>query len=1450
MSASMTGEIKAWSWSALSGDLTHIGGIHNTGMKISSISVIILEETVKSPHLEVSRQDYTLACLSGYTNGMLESWIFSSNRDHVRKAPVTSLQGHTGSIIFLQVLDGKKYPESPEYGHIVLSGSSDGSCCLLGVTYEGLIVIIHTYFSPGPTQAVAVSFSAEHEMEIYQINEHGITSFIAAAPRSSSIIPSRWKDTPFSSHRPDEDSESPRSLPDETKSTLSVILGSAETPITMRKVSSSSQPLTLTLNLETGLNPYGQETSGCSPISHRSLSTDISVGQMNSIKIGHLSLKNLKHLTNREIWKTDNSEFNSLHDEINDEDAAPPTQLETRESPSDLDRLASWNITLGVRMELQSAKKDKLLLDYFRQSCIETKLPSEVVTARDAAEILDRWVAGVIQNNSIGDTITKKQVLDIFSVLNVSENDLLDFIKVAKLGAVLVTIHKNMIKEEPFLEKGIFRTKNRLKKKFSQMRNSNTLVTYNSMGEKVIQKRQYQEKTITGIPNGHASILKKIWAQLCPRVPYHVNGADIVSYNQCGILKAIPPHIKKFLKTNVELPRGWSSSLEHYFDLKRAVRISRTILDMRQNYQREFILNEERSFDQRITVIPSMSEIMVKYFERNFGGGEMRIAHQKIVHFLEALCQYSDFSLLNIIRYFIFSEEDPNSSIQKYIWLYVESRRWIFLHCDVVTGSSVSGFEAPHTSITKMGSLLEPSLTTNSSSAFYLNWLLIEKSDSLLCLREFLETRGLYGPNMIENVLSVILHALPAADVNEIQVSHANYIDLEQFLEALIFETKKQDQFISEIREQIFGSFALPRNTLISTHSLSDETETPLSSLQVSPVDKSHCRESMQDSLLITLRKVQEMLQIFIATDPKRTGFTSSDLFQTILMDCLDSSPINLTMGSERDYSEESLKLKLARECLTRYSSGEGSDSIGYIDFVALTMSWLYQQSEEVTSLHCRWILSAVASLRRGIDREQGRSLLLFLAAAQAFPSSNDKFWMARNYPIEPIWESGSQYSQYSSGNSLVSFNTLGRLENILPSRLRPKGISYEGNWNLASVVASDDPGLLTIMKLTPIPASSETSLSVDGAQWKNLSKKNVDSALFSQLRIPSTDRDLQTVHGEVSKGRLANRQKCPPPISSYELTSNPNIFSHVPQCGSYLHRGIRYEGCHPSKEGATLSPTVSKPKFVSLHIPSNKSKLESNDDMEKSIITVSAESTQMPQQTIASDDQLAKHQLLQQVPPSLSLGTGYISNNSQLLCKSANIYSDSLKQESLEDSLRDFESMRKLEEEMMKEIEDVNLQATLKLHEKYLKDKESKRLMRFKEQESMRFKEEADVQRSKRRQQALMLEEKSRALEETDRLLKEEETKKKQGDIRAARATQEALKREKELLEAELHREMLELQAMRKEERLSTSVEKANADKIARFDHFHFILTTIVEKNDKDWRNLLEKRLSKKLTD
>ena len=88
----------------------------------------------------------------------------------------------------------------------------------------------------------------------------------------------------------------------------------------------------------------------------------------------------------------------------------------------------------------------------------------------------------------------------------------------------------------------------------------------------------------------------------------------------------------------------------------------------------------------------SMPALLVKYFERNFGGASLNIAHQKVVYFLEACLQYSDYPLLNFLRRCLVDgadiegEEVPDVCI----WLYVEAKNLLLSRQALFPGAPVA----------------------------------------------------------------------------------------------------------------------------------------------------------------------------------------------------------------------------------------------------------------------------------------------------------------------------------------------------------------------------------------------------------------------------------------------------------------------------------------------------------------------------------------------------------------------------------------------------------------------------------------------------------------------------------------------------------------------------------------------------------------------------------------
>ena len=61
-------------------------------------------------------------------------------------------------------------------------------------------------------------------------------------------------------------------------------------------------------------------------------------------------------------------------------------------------------------------------------------------------------------------------------------------------------------------------------------------------------------------------------------------------------LESIPPKFAKHFRSKwlapVHMPEKWDSANQHWFDLRRAVRVARAIFDMRSAKQHEYVMGE------------------------------------------------------------------------------------------------------------------------------------------------------------------------------------------------------------------------------------------------------------------------------------------------------------------------------------------------------------------------------------------------------------------------------------------------------------------------------------------------------------------------------------------------------------------------------------------------------------------------------------------------------------------------------------------------------------------------------------------------------------------------------------------------------------------------------------------------------------------------------------------
>ncbi|CAE7626022.1 ALO1, partial [Symbiodinium microadriaticum] len=419
---------------------------------------------------------------------------------------------------------------------------------------------------------------------------------------------------------------------------------------------------------------------------------------------------------------------------------------------------------------------------------------------------------------------------------------------------------------------------------------------------------------------------------------------------------------------------------------------------------------------------------------------------------------------------------------------------------------------------------------------------------------------------------------------------------------------------------------------------------------------------------------------------------------------------------------------------------------------------------------------------------------------------------------------------------------------------------------------ASDDPGLLSVKRIEPKPVvgSGEASLGVDGSEWRHNTSKNIDSNLHIETSVPETSRTMTNLHGESYREHYVIPSKHEPAdIVAKELTDDAVIgtdftetaslrqTSKFAPSGSQIIDGVRFDESTFASQMHTESLTDSEnslvaSKSVSFHIPSDvglelyrentrsgrndSTSLASLDNLgDNSVISRREEIESyrksekyrreegikvMQEKTQAAVEAARlkrKHRDTLSASGSLALGSGNVVDALRMHARTANIYPEGFEERAADEARQEFTVMRKMEEEMLLEIEELELQHQLKLHQKYMEDRAKRKLARQKEMESLKLKEAADEERFRRREEARKLEEKARMAEEADKAAKEEEARKKQAAIREARNEADRARKEKEAKEAEMHRELLELQSMRREERVSEAYEQAVKDQLAR---------------------------------
>eukprot|EP01038_Epipyxis_sp_PR26KG_P004872 gene4872-6827_t len=432
--------------------------------------------------------------------------------------------------------------------------------------------------------------------------------------------------------------------------------------------------------------------------------------------------------------------------------------------------------------ELHFAKKNKLLLELFTQSGFNKT--DGTITSEQTVDIVYQWIKS--------DKIFKENIWELFRLLEIQPTDRLKFIEVAKIAAVVMSAANQFLHGQNSGEKNYFdKTNNQKKpiiiqKKYKYLKTKKNKVTFNSLGEKVVEVVELTPTISEGIYNGYGDSIRQLWNETsnCKII----TRKDISSINKAkGTINTIMNNIPLLFQPLIlEISYNsnnniWFPNNPHWLDPLRVIRIIRTIFDMRNIKQQEIYqscsLFKTSSYD-----INDMAEITCLYFTRQYGDIKLgSVSKNKIIHFLESLLQYSDeFPIINLMKNMLFLTDTKNSLLYKQqqvpVWAFIEIRNILSSYGYIMTGKVIKNeyIDGVH----------DINLTEKSDkNVNKVNYHLIRRCDGLTCMDEMLRIRGKFGPsvylhmNKIINKIPYVYKSIEFMNNNSYEYDYGDYYD-------------------------------------------------------------------------------------------------------------------------------------------------------------------------------------------------------------------------------------------------------------------------------------------------------------------------------------------------------------------------------------------------------------------------------------------------------------------------------------------------------------------------------------------------------------------------------------------------------------------------------------------------------------------------------------------------
>eukprot|EP01039_Chlorochromonas_danica_P011104 gene11104-12370_t len=625
----------------------------------------------------------------------------------------------------------------------------------------------------------------------------------------------------------------------------------------------------------------------------------------------------------------------------------------------------------------------------------------------------DRRLLDLFQQNADGAnhlTMTADRVANL--LLDIHMDDRLHFVEVAKIAAIVQTAVKKVPAATSQLNK---------KKTYRELRGTKTRVRYNSLGEKVIEKVELSEEVRDGGGGGAL--------------------------------------------------RQWQDYLRDYLLLHRsALQSLRDELAQRRRRR----MDKKRSSPRRLRALPSgvlALGVVSATLPENYL--ELPWSPEDAIYLEETRALAIARTLLDMRASFQYEARPPDTSSSssstststqsplphKAVAAAVPSIASLLLkHLerlygqDVARGKAVAFLEAclQYTHLPLLRLLCYP--------------LGLDRLSLAVC-DDLLRVRGLFGPRTYLDLFDTI-QALPDAQQveegqrqEEEEEEEEDNIDLDHFLETFYFCYMRKDEQIRDLQHNIFGS----------SSSSSSSSTAPGTATSTRRTETASSRESLPGE---GAEGSKVLLSDELETSSDLGPFHVSNLCFTLrlLRRCMRRDGLRTGQLPRREVEDELCGLvgedylvvlqAAVRKTKVTTTEEVSYQKVSYIDLVALLLSCeqaVVQGEEDFR--HGKSLAKALQSLGRAIEVAQARELVKFFSMASAFDTDDDQ------HP--PLWVLGQHYqtpvvaAAAGGGGGGAAGGGGGGL------------ISRDGLWRRTVAVPEDQPGLLTVQPLQPLPLQS-----------------------------------------------------------------------------------------------------------------------------------------------------------------------------------------------------------------------------------------------------------------------------------------------------------------------------------------------------------------------------------------